>query len=759
MARNVVRIEYDIDGILEEAFVAVPAEELTPWGPEYKATVVGKPVPRVDALDVVTGKAKYTYDISLPGMLHARVLRCPHASARVANVDIEEARKLPGVQAILTPETSAPATQNPLTRNVRYAGQMVAAVAAESDPVAEDAIHLIQVEYDVRDFVVDRESASEEGAPTVGRGPNRGRPRVYDRGDVEKGKKEADALVELVLRTPCAIHTCLEVHGSVARWEDDQLTVWDSTQAVYRLRKPLADFFGIPESNVRVIMHHMGGGFGSKLGLHNHTRVCALLARMAKRPVKLMLERSADFVSTGNRPDSYQIVRAGATKDGTLTVLEMEAEGAVGVGGGFGPGRLLRELYRCPNVRTVESAVQIHAGRAAPFRAPGHPEGAYGLESALDALAEEIGIDPLEFRRKNFTDRDQVRELPYTSNHLLEAYDLGSKEIGWDRRKAKPGSDPGPRKRGIGMACQLWHSGGGGPTEVLVRILDDGSAEVFTGTQDLGTGTKTAVSIVAAEELGIPVEKVRTTLADTGLCPLGSPSGGSITIPSAMPAVRAAAADAKERLLVMVREMGKEAEEVTLRDKDVILRPSGERVPIAKLSERWGTPEGNGARGPNPREYSINTHGVQFAEVEVDTETGQVKVIKVAAAHDAGRVINRLTWENQVEGGLTQGLSFALLEERVMDRETGRMVGANLHDYRIPTISEIPEIVPIVLDHADPLANSVGARGLGEPPHIPTAAAIANAVHNATGARMTELPMTPERVLRALEEKRKEESR
>jgi xanthine dehydrogenase YagR molybdenum-binding subunit len=457
----------------------------------------------------------------------------------------------------------------------------------------------------------------------------------------------------------------------------------------------------------------------------------------------------------GNRPDSVQTISAGAKKDGTLTALEHRSHGAAGAyPSGAGCSTPLKTLYQCPNVKTEEFTVMINAGRARPFRAPGHVQGTFALESILDTLAEKIGMDPLDFRKKNHADIDQTNGMPYTSKRLLECYEKGAAAIGWYTRRKPPGSGKGPVKTGLGLASQIWWGGGGPPAYATIKLNRDGSARVLTGTQDIGTGTYTYVAQVAAEVLSIPIDRIEVILGDTGVCPYGPTSGGSVTTPSVSPAVRDAAENLKAKLI-----SGAAAElkvpEGELRYSDGVIThqaDSAKSIAIGDVVDRMGARvlTATGARAENPRGYAINTFGVQFAEVEVDTETGKVRVKKIVAAHDVGRVLNPMAMENQFHGGILQGLSFALMEERAMDAYTGKVLNTNFFTYKIPTAADTPEIEVIIASDADTLISSVGAKGVGEPAMIPTPGAIANAVYNAIGVRIKELPITPDKVLNAL---------
>jgi len=699
------------------------------WKKLEEMAVLGKRLPRVDGIDKVTGRAKYTYDIHLPGMLYGALLTSPYAHARVKKVDASKAEALPGVRAVFTN----------LREEVLFAGQEVAAVAAVSPSIAEEALALIDVEYEPLPFVVDEESAMKPGAPRViaGEASNLRPGRTRQEGDVEKGFAEADVIVEATFRTQVQTHACLEVHGSVAKWDGDTLTVWDSTQAVHGVREQLAQHLGIPQSNVRVISHHMGGGFGSKLAMRSYTPIAARLAKEAGAPVKLMLTREQDFLGTGNRPSSIQHLRAGARQDGTLVAFEAKVYGTAGIA--TGAGVPLPYIYRVPNVKVELHDVFTNAGPACPMRAPGHPQAAFGMESLMDMLAEKLGMDPLEFRRKN--DPHPTRQKEYT---------LGAERIGWHRRNFTAGATTGTKRRGIGMASCTWGGGGRG-TRAEVLIYPDGTVEVKCGTQDIGTGTRTVVAAVAAEELGLKISEVKVLIGDSDY-PYSGASGGSTTAASVAPAIQNAAEKAKQKLLELVApRLGSRPEELDVVRGRILVKGN----PTASLSWKEATAllgtQPLSAGGEWTEGLSSNgVAGCQFAEVEVDTETGQVRVLKVVAVHDCGLVIDRLTAESQIHGGVIQGLSYALLEQRILDRNTGRMVNANFEAYKMAGALEIPEIEALLINSDEARR---GVIGLGEPPVIPTAAAIANAVSNALGVRIHELPITPDKVLAALAQK------
>lgn len=765
--RKIVKAKYVAEGEAIETLAEVSTDKKETWRPGKRLEVVGKAVPRVDGYDKVSGTALYTFDVVLANMAHARTLRSPYPHARIQAIDIEKALKLPGVLDIITYKNTAPIlwydnTSFLFDPHLRYLGDEVACVAAESEEIAAAALDLIEVKYNVMPFVVDDKEAMKADAPKLYDDGNirRGRADVYARGDIDKGFSEADVVVEDTFFTQVAIHNPTEAHCSVANWDGDRLTVWDSTQYIFRVRDTLAESLKMPASKVRVIKKYMGGGFGTKLIPGKYTVMAALLARRIGRPVKIVLDRRELNLAVGNRPNSMQELKLAAKKDGTLTALSHHSRGAIGAyPSGAGCSVPLRTLYRCPNVKTEEYSVFINAGSSRPMRAPGHVQGTFALESIMDEAAEKLGMDPIGFRLKNHTEIDQTSGLPYTSKRLQEAYKAGAEAIGWQRRNRPAGSGgTGSQKRGIGMASQIWWGGGGPPAYATIKLNRDGSAHVLSGTQDIGTGTYTFMAQVAAEVLEIPLEKISVTLGDTGVCPYAPLSGGSMTAPSVAPAVHDAAVQMKAKLISaasaqlelprnqlrykdgVVTAKADESKRLTITD---IIRRMRERVLIT-----------TGARNANPAGYAVNTFGAQFAEVEVDCETGKVRVLKVAAAHDVGRVLNRRTLENQCHGGIIQGVSFALMEQRIMDKATGKVLNTNLHDYKIPTIRDVPEIDVHIVSTADNRISRVGSKGVGEPAHIPTAAAIANAVYNAIGVRIKTLPITPDRVLAALQKER-----
>lgn len=757
-------MKYYVDGEDRPATEPQGTPQLPPWG---ETRVVGKPLSRVDGYERASGTAMYTLDVALPDMLHAAIVRCPHAHARVTRVDTSRAEKMPGVRAVLTgatPGADLPwyfGDQGPTSKlfdpHCRYAGEEVAAVAAETPHQARDAARAVVVEYEVLPFVVDPEAALKPDAPRVHEGGNRlGDPRVTQRGDVQAGFAQADVVVEGSYRTPCELHTTMETFVSVTRWEGDRLTVWESTQGVYATREGLARTLGLPLSSVRVICPYMGGGFGSKFEVGKYTVIAALLARMTARPVKAALSREESFLSEGNRPANLITLRAGAKKDGTLTALQGTFTGVVGAypSGGTAAFQVLA-LYRCPNVRVEESDVYVNAGKSRAFRAPGFPQCNWALEQLMDDLALKLGMDPVELRLKNLTTVLQVfGNMPFTSMGLGECLTRGAEAFGWQAARARP-RGAGPVVRGVGMAAGMWGWWGEPQSTVIVKLYPDFSVNLNMGASDIGTGTKTVMAMVVAEELGVPLNRIQIEHADTGTTQYAPVSGGSQTVLANAPAVRAAAADVKGQLLeIAAAEMKCAAGDLVLADGKVARADStGEPKPVTEirgLQERQVL-VGVGRRHPHPAGKVALPFAAQFAEVEVNTRTGEIRVIRLVAAHDSGRVMNLKTYENQVFGGMTMGIGFGLTEQRLLDPQTGKMANANWHDYKIPTAKDVPlEQTCLPVDLHDTECNTTGAKGLGEPATIPTAGAIANAVYHATGIRVTEAPITPMNMLQLL---------
>ena len=746
-----------------------PAATPAPWG---DTTVVGKPIVRVDAYDRVSGSAVYPSDIVLPDMLHAAIVSCPHAHAMVKRVETAAAEKMPGVQAVI--KDGIPGTNIPwfggragfasrlFDPHCRHEGEEVAAVAADTIYQAWDAVRAIDVEYDVLKHVVTVEDALKTDAPAVRDGGNRiAPPQPYQRGNVDAAFAAADAVVEFTCQTPCELHNAMELHGCVAKWDGPRLTIWESTQGVYAVQATVSRALGVPLANVRVIGHYMGGGFGAKLDTGKYSVIAALLARKTGRPVRLFLAREQVCQTMGNRPANTITLRAAARKDGTLVALQSSVRGSGGAYSEGGTGAadfVVRELYACDNVRCENQSAFINAGTQRPFRAPGHPQGAWALEIAMDALAAKIGMDPIEFRLKNVAAVSQVRNgIPYTTTGFAECLQEGAKAFGWREARAKAAL-PGHIKRGVGAAGGMWQGGNGGPpATVLVKLFADGSAHLNMGASDIGCGTKTWGAQIVAEELHVPVDRISIEHADTATTQFATPSGGSKTVPTESPAIRAAALEVRQQLLSMAADHLKlPAGDLELHGNEVVSKSDpAKKVALGQIPAfgRRGLLVGVGYRGPNPEGKAINPFGAQFAEVEVNTRTGEVKVLRFLAAHDSGRVLNPLTFRNQVFGGITMGIGFALTEDRVMDREhLGKLLSVNLHDYKLPTALDAPaDKTCVIVDPHDTLCNTTGAKGVGEPATIPTAPAVANAVFHATGLRLTDAPMSPPRVLAALQ--------
>jgi xanthine dehydrogenase YagR molybdenum-binding subunit len=741
MAR-LIRTEKEVEGRYTEQWVVVEGDDeaLDQW-PQGPGSVVGKPAARQDGHQRARGQAIYTADVQLPGMLHAAVLRSPFARARVNRLDLSPALELPGVLGAIGPDDC-----HVLQTEPGYHGAPVAAVAADSFARAREALALIDVEWEELEPMLDPEEAVRQGSVHE-------EARRYERGDVDAGFAEADMVVEAEYRTQTVLHNSMETHQSVVRWEGDTLEVYISTQYIWGVRDSISEQLGLPPDRVRVVCNYMGGGFGSKNNPGDYTYIGIALAGKTGRPVRCALTRREENLATGNRNATIQRLRAGARSDGTLVALDAEYVNAVGWSGWSGPTYGPTEmLYACENVRTLTHGAKLNLPPNAAFRAPGFVEGTFGLECLLDELAARLELDPLELRRRNHADNDLADGRPFSSKNLLQCYDRADEH--WARRDEVRARSEGPVRRGTGLASQIWYGGGGPPSYAWVRVGADGRATVITAMQDIGTGSRTAMAQIAAEELGLPLERVRVELGDSARGPFASISAGSSTTPSMGPAVRAAAADAARQIVeIAAQRFDLEARVVSLKDGNIVSADGGS-WPLEELTGLLEDAQilGKGARGPNPTGMRVLTFGVQVADVAVDVETGEVKVERLAAIHDVGRVINPLGAQSQVEGGIIQGVGHTLSEERLVDPETGRVLTQTLDAYKLPTIADVPEMVVELLDIPDEHLTNLGSKGLGEPPIVPTAAAIVNAIRDATGADVRSLPVSREEMLRALSE-------
>ncbi|WP_224243459.1 xanthine dehydrogenase family protein molybdopterin-binding subunit [Hyalangium gracile] len=773
---------------LKEVTRRVPLDEPPPLPENAKLKSIGKPISRLDGIEKVTGKARYTFDIQLPGMLWGKWLVSPLPHARIKSIDTSAAERYPGVRAVHVMERllataklrDPKAEQSQRYPTIRYAGQPIAAVAAENPRAAEAALKLIKVEYEPLPHVTELEEAMKENAPRVFPGPTeqpataggggappglpqRGNVRGPDtkprgvgpRGDVEQGFREAEVVVEAEFRTQVQTHVPMEPHGLVADWKEDGLTLYASTQHVASVREEAAEHFDLPKNKVRVLSDFTGGGFGAKYGIGNFGLLAIHLSRKARLPVRMVLDRREEHVSGGNRPNSIQRLKVGAKRDGSLTAIQLQSFGSGGVAGGAGVGFCHSTLYACPNVRVEQHDVFTNAGPCAAFRGPGQVQGIFALEQAIDEVAERIGMDPLVLRSKI--------DVSGTDDCVARAYErkVGADRFGWSKRRPA-GSDKGPIKRGMGVAQSQWLYLVHRNTACEVRVTDDGSVEAFSSTQDIGTGTRTILAQVVAEEFGLRPEQIGAYVGDSRY-PMGPASGGSRVTSSLTPAARNAAyrcvrdiaarlaphfqANADDIVFVDGKVMVKGKPASALPFREAVKKAGFEE--ISHRAERRDDYEGFAAATPD---MSISRHGiggVQFAEVAVDTETGIVKVERMVAVHDCGRPINPKLTESQIYGGVIQGVSYALYEERHLDAASGHQLNANVDQYKIVGSREVPRIEVILLEQLG-AQSSTDARGVAEPANVATAAAVANAFYNATGKRIRTLPMTPANVLAAL---------
>ncbi|HVT89189.1 MAG TPA: xanthine dehydrogenase family protein molybdopterin-binding subunit [Tepidisphaeraceae bacterium] len=733
MATKTIKVPKMVNGAPTAEVEEIQVEDYgnQSWGPKDKHRLINTKIPRVDAPYKTTGTAQYTHDVRVPGMLHGRLVTSPYAHAKVTSIDTDKAMKIDGVKKILA--IIEPGGE------IYHEGQPVVAVAATTPEIAEDVARAVVVKYEVLPHVITAEDAMKPGVqpliPARGRGGGRGGNSQGTAEQVDAALKNCDAVVEVEYRTPILHHCCLETHSCVSDFRGEQsATVYVSTQGTFTIPAEAARELGVPVTGV---VQHMGGGFGSKLaGIGIAGQWATRLSKQTNTPVKLVLTRREEFLTSGNGPGSVQKFKAGASKDGVLVALNATQYSMPGIGNGNIAAQPYQ--YKAQNVYRQAITLATHEDGAVPMRAPGHPQACFAMESLMDELAYKIGMDPVEFRKKNVTDVAWHRQL-----------DTGAKAIGWDKRNLTPGAAKGPLVRGMGCAIGAWGGGGGAGSQVDITIGQDGSVSVAVGSQDIGTGTRTYVRAIVAEELGLEMTDVQEKIGNS-MYGNSSGSGGSRTTASLAPALKDAAYNARVALSKIVAPLiGADPDAVWFDNryimgngKAISWKQSCAALPTAGLAARGAFQAPLAGQG---------AHGASFAEVEVDIETGHVRVTKMCHVQDGGLIMNRLAVESQINGGMIQSIGMALYEGRVMDAELGVMINPAFNDYKLPGAMEIPELIPII-DDGDTRDVVIG---IAEPGNIPGCGAIANAVYNACGVRVRETPITPDKILNGLMQMRR----
>jgi xanthine dehydrogenase YagR molybdenum-binding subunit len=667
-------------------------------------------------------------------MLFGAMLYSPYAHARIKSIDASPAEKMPGVKAVhlIAKEGTV----------LRYCGDDIAAVAAETEEQATDAARAIKVDYEVLPHAVTEEQALDDKAPQIARGGNVKKGRAIVKGKPDDELAKSDAVIEATYSLPVITHVCLETHGMTVKWEgDDHIVAWASTQAVGPTAQGLAQAFNLPITNVTVLTEVMGGGFGSKFGAEVWGIAAATLSKQAGgRPVKMFLDRIQEHLAAGNRPSAKATIKLGAKKDGSLTAMAVESTGVAGITSGS--NLVMPYVYDVAATSVGNIDVFVNCGNQRAMRAPRHPQSCAVMEAAMDDLAEKLGMDPLEFRLKNLPPND-------FKTPIYEAeVKMGADLIGWSlHRKPRGQSGKGPIKRGLGMACHTWGGGGTQDKQVSCTINPDGSVEVRSAIQDLGTGARTVLAIITAEVLGLKVTDIKSNIGNSTFPP-GQSSGGSTTTPSMSPPTFTAATMARDELFKRIApDLNGKPETFRLADGQVFVDDEP-MMSWKQACSKLGTMPVIETGKYQPGLSSTGVGGCQFVDLTVDIETGVVKLRKIVAIQDSGLIIDKLTWESQVYGGVIGGLNYGLFEERIMDPTTGVMLNPDMELYKLAGASDIPEIIVRAYETDEMKAR--GVIGVGEPPTIATAAAIGNAVANAIGVRVPHWPMSPRNVLNAL---------
>ncbi|MFI7697938.1 xanthine dehydrogenase family protein molybdopterin-binding subunit [Nonomuraea sp. NPDC049480] len=730
---------------------------------------IGRPADRVDGLAKATGAVRYTAEHDLPGLAYAAVAGSTVARGRVTAVHTERAAAVPGVVLVMThrnaprmKRTPAYATlQGPLgaaamslpvlnTDEIFWYGQPIAVIVATSPEAAQHAAALVHAEYQAEPAVL----ALDAGRPHTPAHAVLEEP-VTRRGDTRAALAAAAATVEAVYTTPLEYHNAMEPHATIAHWEGDRLTVYDASQYPYGVKEMLARKFGLPKRNVRVLAPYVGGGFGSKTTAWPHVSLAVAAAKLAGRPVKLVLSRGGMFDMTGGRAPTRSRVALGADAGGRLTALEHDALSSC-TRDEFAEAAAIasRHLYACPNVRTHQRVVRLDRIQNAFFRGPGMAPGSFALESAMDELAWRLGLDPLDLRLRNEPSRDPASGRAFTSRGLREAYALGAEAFGWAARPDRPRAlrEDG-RLVGHGMAAAI------NPDAVLIagvtlRLAADGTVTIHSATNELGAGTSTAQSQAAAQRLGLPLDRIRFEQGDSDVAATRIPGASAATTTLAS-AIWSARDRLVRELLALVRDTdsplaGLPEEDVETRDGGLYAQGSSRGESYQRVLARAGresvTVKGRSALPYQTVKRGTYSYGAHFCEVHVDELTGEVRVTRWAGAFDGGRIVNPKQAAGQMRGGIIMGIGMALTEEATLDERTGRIVNRSLADYHVPTHADVPDIEIRFVDRPDP-QTPLGAKGIGELGIVGVAAAIANAVYHATGTRVRSLPITPDKLL------------
>jgi len=694
---------------------------------------IDKPYPRADGRAKVTGQARYSYEWPIAGVAYGVLVTSPIAKGRILSIDAKEAEKEPGVIAVLTPANAMklPGGARPADGGDRvvqvlqddrilYSNQPVALAVADTFERAFHAAARVQVRAQPEAFTVRLDDELRAAFPHDIRNSAGLQPADQSRGDVDSALLQADHRIEAEYGTPPETHNPLEPHATLAVWNGDHLTVYDATQGIFGVRKKLAHAFAVPPEQVRVITKFVGGGFGCKGSAWSHVVIAALAAKQLGRPVKIALTRPQMFGMVGGRPITRQRISAAATKEGRLTALRHQSLSSTSRFDDFiEPAALVsRHQYKCDHIQTLHRLVRLDIGTPTYMRAPGESSGSFALESAIDELAHELGIDPVELRLRNYAEVDPTEGKPFSSKSLRRCYELGMERFGWQKRSRRPELALRAGKLvGTGMAT-AGYPANFTKASALARMNPDGTVVVQSGAVDLGGGTYTVMAQVAADALGIPYDRVRFDLGDTQM-PEAPRSGGSITAASVASAVEAACRNLRQKLDALG----------TL--------PT---APVEALGEV--------APQEDRKKYALHSFGAQFAEVEVDPELGMVRVVRMVGVFAAGRILNARLARSQFMGGMIWGIGMALHEHAVYDENLGRIVTRDLADYHVPAHKDVVSIEPVFLPvEKDEIVDPAGVKGIGEIGITGAAAAIANAVFNATGKRVRSLPITPDKLL------------